>query len=609
MKIPTLLATGPVGGGIPYGQASPGAFSQGAVALASAGETLHRTGVRALDEVKRLEEDRRRQQQLTTASEMLLGYGSRLEAASQELLTGRRDPVTGQVLEEPASHQDYVARLTERERGIRDELLQSTKDVELKTYLTRMFNQAWTSRQIDAQKFATRLWVDREKGSLIEQRAETLRQMETATTPQEREAIAERHRFVVSQKGPVLGEDGVAAWIEDFNQRIVIAEATKAADRGESVDAYAGKITDPIKLASLREHSVRQQEHRETLATKNWNDAKAMAWSEYYADARSGQMTTPEFERLNRFWNFNPAEQRAVLDAITNRDVEDDPLVLKEIRLRSRAPELGQADVEWLAEQYAPADGSAPRINGKTFEHWNAVYTQTARANAAEQRTNDRIAKAEARDRERDERAAKAEERAETRIARAERREQEREAKDRLREARLSLERGLRANDLNEAISHAGKTALALAEDELVRRVRNGEDPDRVATELLPKYIAHVGLAAQARVTMLRKASPVRTLEELGPAADAMKRFSLTREQYNQVVRQLREAEAIEQAMVQLGTAKPEKSAATPAPDYGLTVFPRGKNPLLAPLTTHTPEPGARPPKLVPGGGPGLYSR
>lgn len=539
MKLPRVLAQTdvPVGGGARYTSAAYAPQTAAVEGISAVGKSF----TTALNTYAEAEE---KKQQQTRITDSLNAYGrasSAMDEYEDSLETGKRDPLLGNMTEAPATHKDYVTRWEQGWKQTTGEILSGLTDPDTRRRTQNLLERERIQRYSRARQQQNKLFRDSEESELDE--LENVQATRAALDPDpEARKFAEQVYLdaVAAKEGVSISLKAAGNRRRGFTEKVAIAQAGEAIKSGTYNAAdYAGRV-DSIRLGALTEQDVREREHREQRTQVTWARNKEESFALYYAAGRDGQLTATEFKKDNEFFNFAPAQQKAVLDAIAGRDVDDDQTILKEIRLRSRKADLDQADVEWLAEQYAPTEGGDGKISAKSYEHWNGIFTATAGRNVAEGRR------------------LTSEEKSRRMMEDSAERERKRDAKEREREALGNLSRALHVDSELDRLTGAGRNAFNLASERFTQRVRAGEDPDVVWRDEMTRHMPLLGDQATKYVDAVRRTlGNVRVPEELGTRAEAERRFGIKGDDYDRYVRKLREVVQIETTLADLNFRKP----------------------------------------------------
>lgn len=522
MKIPQILAQAEIPASV------PGALPQDGTApyqaLKQVGEAITKFSIN--DQLVKATEERHRQEKISESMNAFSDIAGAMDQLTLDLTTGTRDAY-GNEVEPPASHKDYLQRWEQRRNQIVSQRLAQIPDAETKRAAQLLVDRDMISRSSTARMTSHRMFLDSEQATHDRFRASQLTIAAFGLDQRARDEAVAAYAASVALKTPSVWSRAQAEkLIAGFTEDAAVMQAQRVLrETPELFDAtrYTDQITAP-KLGVLMEQFHKRMKERDRELEQDWNEAKRLALSEYFWEARRGDFTTQDWERLNTFWNFDP-QQQAVIEAAMKQDVEDDEAAMTEIRRMARDPDLNQNDADTLFAYF-----KAKKISGTTYDRFAGIFAATIRANEAAAR------------------ARGAEERAVNRDA-------ERERKQGIRDERIMLRTDMRVDDPISNATGLGTAAYGKAIQRFDDLVENGMDPVQARRTAVVEFIPHLEQAARAMASVLRASRPVgvNVLEDLGTFTQAQAKWGIaTRDEYNRIVRDMKMADDIDRRSLEL---------------------------------------------------------
>lgn len=551
MKIPQILAQSDV----PIPPRSSSAMDAAGApnaALAEGIDRLERSVVGSLERYGAADEKKKEQERVSDSISAFGEVVTEMDNRESGLENGVRDQF-GNMTAAPATDKDYLDRWKKDWTDSTGKTLGKIQDPDTKRRVQNLLERERMTRESRALSRQNKMGHERAIAALDE--SATLHAERAALDPDPRE----RERAEKTHLAEIAALEGISLNpVQAGDRRRAFTQTVKWTQGVQAVKERRFDVKDvqglaPDKIMALVEMNTTEGEKREQRVREGVTRMKEGAYGEIMEEVRQpgSTYTATDFRKDQAHLQLDPAKAQAIYNTIVGRDVDDDPLVIKEVASRSRkATTLDEAkrNKAWLDEMHTPSDGGPQRISTKSYQLYDAIYT--SRVDSIEGREMARTSA---------ERAESATQRAQASQERSERRQERAMFEDKKRDTLRRLERRLQVGSDLDRLTRAGTSAFDLAEEWASAQIDQGADPVTVLEEATTRYLPLIADKAKQRARAIRDSMPhsLRSLGDLGSRENARARFGMTADEHHRVMKMFHEAERIEEGVLELTGKRP----------------------------------------------------
>lgn len=490
MKLPTYTPQVDVPGSFPEPTVPTG--SPIGAALQQAGTEVEDLGVKAVHLLSLAEAQKARYQQALDASKAETDVLDRLDTADQTLRLGTRDPTTGEMVDAPATSQDYVPRYVQAMQQARQDVLSQIQDPTTRVAADKLLETTLRERLHQARVHSNQLFMDSYDAGLEEQ----LRGLATLTVnaPDDvtRAQYEARASGLLTSATGALKPERIQNLAQGFEEQVDTATALQRADTNPEQEQQrlesgfyrlkpqvATRLSEQI--GAREERRQRQAEADERRAQADADKRQKQAYqtdiSDANVDATLGTLTLKGVNDLQAKWRG--LMTREDYDALVAK-VQSPPLERK-------------SDPHTLQTVIADVHSATPQMTERQLMQLNL----TGQLNNEDYKASLDTLRTTTQHREN---------------------QQKTQVMQRQSQAEQDLRATLGIPTLFDKLDPAKEKAWALALQELTARSAafdGKEDPLAVAREIGPRYQAMLGDDAQASIEQIDQALRWKTPQEL----------------------------------------------------------------------------------------------